>query len=55
MSVMASPHEKMVESLAILRAPQAIDVIVVSSADLTRTHRERLVKNGFLQEVMKGW
>ena len=25
------------------------------AADLTRTHRERLVRNGFLQPVMKGW
>lgn len=25
------------------------------SDDLSRTHRERLVQNGFLQEVMKGW
>jgi hypothetical protein len=23
--------------------------------DLTRTHRERLLANGFLQEVIKGW
>ncbi len=27
----------------------------IRSADLTRTHRERLIKGGFLQEVMKGW
>ena len=25
------------------------------SDDLSRVHRERLVENGFLQEVMKGW
>ncbi len=30
-------------------------VVAVRSADLSRTHRERLLKNGFLQEVMKGW
>ena len=23
--------------------------------DLSRTHRERLLRNGFLREVMKGW
>jgi hypothetical protein len=52
---MASPHEKLAESLEVLRAPQERGVVSVRSADLTRTHRERLVKNGFLQEVMKGW
>jgi len=52
---MASPHEKLAESLAILRALQERGVIAVRSTDLTRTHRERLVKNGFLQVVMKGW
>jgi hypothetical protein len=52
---MARPHEKLAESLAVLRALQKRDVVAVRSADLTRTHRERLVKNGFLQEVMKGW
>jgi hypothetical protein len=52
---MVSPHEKLAESLAVLRALQERGVLAVRSADLTRTHRERLVKNGFLQEVMKGW
>jgi len=28
---------------------------VFRSDDLSRVHRERLVENGFLQEVMKGW
>ena len=27
----------------------------IRSRDLTRTHRERLLDNGFLQEVIKGW
>jgi hypothetical protein len=52
---MASPHEKLAESLAVLRTLQERGVVAVRSADLTRTHQERLVKNGFLQEVMKGW
>ena len=52
---MVSPHTKLAESLEILRALQNRGVVAVRSADLTRTHRERLVKNGFLQEVMKGW
>jgi len=28
---------------------------VFRSSELTRIHRERLLKNGFLKEVMKGW
>ncbi|RZB31190.1 MAG: hypothetical protein SRB2_04715 [Desulfobacteraceae bacterium Eth-SRB2] len=52
---MASPHKKLAESLEVLRALQERGVVVVRSGDLTRTHRERLVKNGFLQVVMKGW
>jgi len=52
---MASPHEKLAESLEALRALQDRGVVAVRSGDLTRRHRERLVKNGFLQEVMKGW
>lgn len=49
------PHEKLAESLKNLRALQDRGVVAVRSSDLTRTHRERLVKNGFLREVMKGW
>ncbi len=52
---MANPHEKLAESLEALRELQDQGVVAVRSVDLTRTHRERLVKNGFLQEVMKGW
>lgn len=52
---MATPQEKLAESLQVLEALQADGVVAVRSSDLSRTHRERLVKNGFLQEVMKGW
>ena len=52
---MAQPHEKLAESLKVLQALQKRSIVAVRSADLTRTHRERLFKNGFLQEVMKGW
>jgi hypothetical protein len=55
MSAMAIPHAKLAESLEVLRALQKRGVVAVRSADLTRTHRERLFKNGFLQVVMKGW
>ena len=52
---MAGPHEKLAESLKALGALQDRGVVAVRSRDLTRTHLERLVKNGFLLKVMKGW
>jgi hypothetical protein len=51
----ATPNEKMAESLDVLKALQAGGRRVFRSDDLTRIHRERLAENGFLQEVMKGW
>ncbi|MGH7847624.1 MAG: Fic family protein [Candidatus Binatia bacterium] len=52
---MATPQEKLAESLEALKALQDRGVIAIRAADLKRVHRERLLKNGFLQEVMKGW
>lgn len=52
---MATPNEKLVESLAALKALQKGGRRVFQSGELSRVHRERLVANGFLQEVMKGW
>ncbi len=47
--------KKLAASLEALETLQAGGVIAVRSADLSRTHRERLMKAGFLKEVMKGW
>jgi hypothetical protein len=52
---MAAPNEKLAESLDVLKALQEGGRRVFRSDDLSRVHRERLVENGFLQEVMKGW
>jgi hypothetical protein len=52
---MPSPNEKLSESLDVLKALQEGNRRVFRSDDLSRVHRERLVENGFLQEVMKGW
>ena len=52
---MATPPEKLASSLAVRRALQERGVVAVRAVDLARTHRERLVRNGFLQPVMKGW
>ena len=52
---MATPSEKLADSLEALRKLQTSGNIAVRSRDLTRTHRERLIKNGFLEEVIQGW
>lgn len=53
---MAAPPEKLAQSLEILRKLQtAKGAGAIRAKDLSRTHRERLVANGFLQEVIKGW
>jgi hypothetical protein len=52
---MPSPQEKLAESLRSLHELQSRGVIAIRSSDLTRTSRERLVKSGWLLEVMKGW
>lgn len=52
---MATPHEKLAQSLAELAKLQAQGARVIRSSQLSRTHRERLVKGGFLDEVFKGW
>jgi hypothetical protein len=52
---MAKPQDKLADSLQVLEALQKQGMVAVRSAELSRTHRERLVKAGFLQEVMKGW
>src|SRR2546425_11429964 len=52
---MAAPNEKLAESLDVLKALQKGGRRVFRSDDFSRIHRERLVENGFLQDVMKGW
>lgn len=52
---MASPREKLAASLQTLRELQESGAVAIRSSDLTRTHRERLLENGFLREVIKGW
>ena len=52
---MSTPSEKLASSLEILHQLQRSGSIVIRSKDISRTHRERLLKNGFLQEVIKGW
>lgn len=52
---MATPPQKLALSLELLHALQERGKVAIRSGDLTRTHRERLLRNGFLKEVIKGW
>ena len=52
---MATPNQKLAASLAQLQKAQGRGRRVFRSGELTRVHRQRLVRNGFLREVMKGW
>ena len=53
---MATPSEKLAESLKVLKDHQDVNgSAAIQARDISRTHRERLVKAGFLEEVMKGW
>lgn len=52
---MATPQQKLAESLEALRKLQDDGVVAIRASTLSRSHRERLIKNGFLQQVMKGW
>jgi len=55
-TVMASPSEKLAQSLEVLhRLQNANGTGAIRARDMTRTHRERLLASGFLQEVIKGW
>lgn len=52
---MATPGEKLAESLEKLKIIQDQELVAIKASDLTRVHRERLIKNGFIREVIKGW
>ena len=53
---MVTPSEKLAQSLEQLHKLQnKKGIAVVRANDLSRTHKERLVANGFLREVIKGW
>ncbi len=50
------PSVKLAQSLEILRAIQEDGGgAAIRSKDISRMHRERLVANGFLKEVIRGW
>ena len=52
---MPSPSDHLATSLELLKELQRRGRVAVRAQDLSRVHRERLTRNGFLREVMKGW
>ncbi len=52
---MATPSEKLAASLEALKTIQDTGITAIKSAEISRVDRERLVKNGFIKEVVKGW
>jgi len=52
---MATPHQKLAASLAKLNRLQSDGRRVFQSKELSRTDRKRLISQGFLRDVIKGW
>ena len=52
---MSTPHEKLAVSLAQLEKLQTGGKRVFRSNELSRVHRERLLRAGFLHQVVRGW
>jgi len=52
---MADPNHKLAESLEILQKVQQQSGSAIKTDQISRTHRERLVKNNFLTKVTKKW
>ena len=52
---MATPNEKLADSLNALKELQDGGRRIFKSSEISRVHRERLMQQGFLREVIKGW
>ena len=52
---MVSPNEKLANSLSLLSELQEEGRHIYRSGQFPRVHRERLVRNGYLRPVMRGW
>jgi len=52
---MATPQEKLAQSLEVLKALQDQGHTAISTKELSRLHRERLLAHGFIKEVILGW
>lgn len=53
---MATLQVKLAESLEVLKKIQnQVGITAIKADKFSRTHRERLLENGFIQEIIKGW
>jgi hypothetical protein len=52
---MVKPNEKLAQSIELLKVFHDKDIVAIKSTELPRMDRERLLKNGFIKEVTKGW
>ncbi len=52
---MATPGEKLAESLLVLKELQDSGVVAIKSSALSRVHKKRLLENSYIREVTKGW
>jgi fido (protein-threonine AMPylation protein) len=52
---MSTPSEKLAASLEVLHGLQADGHRVFKSEEFTRVHRERLLRHGYLQQIIQGW
>lgn len=52
---MATPNEKLAEALEALKSLQDQGIAAIKTNDLSRIHRERLEKYGFIRQVIQGW
>ena len=53
---MATPAERLAQSLEILSKFQNTKgLAVIKANELPRIHKERLIANGFIREVLRGW
>ena len=52
---MVAPHQKLAESLRVLADLQGENRRIFRAEEMRRDHRERLVRNGFLQPIIQGW
>lgn len=52
---MSDVSQKLADSLEQLQQLQSAGVVAIHSKQLSRLHRERLLKYGFIREVIRGW
>jgi hypothetical protein len=52
---MATPQEKLAQSLEALKKLQDQGFVAIKTSELSRVNRERLSDNGFIRQVIQGW